>query len=136
MAKQIIYGEDARKALMSGVNQLADTVKITLGPKDVYKRQPVLRVSCEYKTMARFGETVRISVRVTGYTGAKLFLAYRVEDAVSGELRCTGESSHCLLYTSRRRSRSAGSRRTGWARSRRSSRLPLKFLLSLIHISR
>lgn len=33
MAKQIIYGEDARKALMSGVNQLADTVKITLGPK-------------------------------------------------------------------------------------------------------
>jgi chaperonin GroEL len=33
MAKQIIYGEDARKALMSGVDQLADTVKITLGPK-------------------------------------------------------------------------------------------------------
>ena len=33
MAKQIIYGEDARKALLAGVNQLADTVKITLGPK-------------------------------------------------------------------------------------------------------
>ena len=33
MAKKIIYGEDARKALLSGVNQLADTVKITLGPK-------------------------------------------------------------------------------------------------------
>lgn len=33
MAKQIIYGEEARKALFSGVNQLADTVKITLGPK-------------------------------------------------------------------------------------------------------
>ena len=33
MAKQIIYGEEARKALSSGVNQLADTVKITLGPK-------------------------------------------------------------------------------------------------------
>lgn len=33
MAKQIVYGEDARKALMSGVNKLADTVKITLGPK-------------------------------------------------------------------------------------------------------
>ena len=33
MAKQIAYGEDARKALMSGVDQLADTVKITLGPK-------------------------------------------------------------------------------------------------------
>jgi chaperonin GroEL len=33
MAKQIIYGEEARKALLNGVNQLADTVKITLGPK-------------------------------------------------------------------------------------------------------
>ena len=33
MAKQLKYGEDARKALESGLNQLADTVKITLGPK-------------------------------------------------------------------------------------------------------
>ncbi len=33
MAKQIKYGVDARKALESGVNQLADTVKVTLGPK-------------------------------------------------------------------------------------------------------
>lgn len=33
MAKQIKYGEEARKLLESGVNQLADTVKITLGPK-------------------------------------------------------------------------------------------------------
>ena len=33
MAKEIIYGVDARKALQSGIDQLADTVKITLGPK-------------------------------------------------------------------------------------------------------
>lgn len=33
MAKQIAYGEEARKALMRGIDQLADTVKITLGPK-------------------------------------------------------------------------------------------------------
>ena len=33
MAKQIIYGEEARKALQSGIDQLADTVKITIGPK-------------------------------------------------------------------------------------------------------
>ena len=33
MAKQIIYGEEARKAIERGVNQLANTVKITLGPK-------------------------------------------------------------------------------------------------------
>ena len=33
MAKQIKYGEDARKALQAGIDQLANTVKITLGPK-------------------------------------------------------------------------------------------------------
>ena len=33
MAKQIVYGEEARKKLESGINQLANTVKITLGPK-------------------------------------------------------------------------------------------------------
>ena len=33
MAKQIIFGEEARKAIERGVDQLADTVKITLGPK-------------------------------------------------------------------------------------------------------
>ena len=33
MAKQIKYGEDARRSLQSGIDQLANTVKITLGPK-------------------------------------------------------------------------------------------------------
>jgi len=33
MAKQIIYGEEARKSLQAGIDKLADTVKITLGPK-------------------------------------------------------------------------------------------------------
>ena len=33
MAKEIKYGEEARAALESGVNQLADTVRVTLGPK-------------------------------------------------------------------------------------------------------
>ena len=33
MAKMILFGEDARKKLQSGIDQLADTVKVTLGPK-------------------------------------------------------------------------------------------------------
>src|SRR5256886_16745341 len=33
MAKQIIYSEDSRQAILRGVNQLADAVKVTLGPK-------------------------------------------------------------------------------------------------------
>ncbi len=33
MAKQIVYGEQSRQAVLRGVNQLADAVKVTLGPK-------------------------------------------------------------------------------------------------------
>jgi chaperonin GroEL len=33
MAKQIIYGEESRQAILRGVNQLANAVKVTLGPK-------------------------------------------------------------------------------------------------------
>ena len=33
MAKDILFGEEARKALQSGVDQLSNTVKVTLGPK-------------------------------------------------------------------------------------------------------
>ena len=33
MAKMISYGEEARKKLQAGIDQLADTVKVTLGPK-------------------------------------------------------------------------------------------------------
>ena len=45
MAKQLKYGEEARRALESGINQLANTVKITLGP-DVYKRQGLFCPLC------------------------------------------------------------------------------------------
>ena len=45
MAKQIKYGVEARKALEAGVNQLADTVRVTLGPKG----RNVLRRSVNYK---------------------------------------------------------------------------------------
>ena len=33
MAKELYYGEEARRKLQAGVDQLANTVKITLGPK-------------------------------------------------------------------------------------------------------
>ena len=33
MAKEIKFGEDARAAMLRGVDKLADTVKVTLGPK-------------------------------------------------------------------------------------------------------
>jgi chaperonin GroEL len=33
MAKQIVYGEHSRQAMLHGINQLANAVKVTLGPK-------------------------------------------------------------------------------------------------------
>ena len=33
MSKEIKFGEDARKSLLVGINKIADTVKVTLGPK-------------------------------------------------------------------------------------------------------
>lgn len=59
---------------------------------------PVTAVSCEYKTMTRYGETVRIHVEVLKYDGVRLHLRYRIEDKATGELRCTGESRHCFLH--------------------------------------
>ena len=49
MAKQIIFGEEARKAIERGVNQLADTVKITLGPKGLRIRSRTWALSLSKK---------------------------------------------------------------------------------------
>lgn len=59
---------------------------------------PVLSVSCEYKTMTRFGDTVVIEGRVLQYDGVRLKMAYQVVDRESHEVRCVGESSHCFLH--------------------------------------
>jgi chaperonin GroEL len=55
MAKQIIYGEHARQAILRGVNQLADAVKVTLGPKG---RNVVLDKKFGSPTITKDGVTV------------------------------------------------------------------------------
>jgi len=55
MAKEIQFGEDARAKMMSGVNQLADAVKVTLGPKG---RNVVLDKSWGAPTITKDGVTV------------------------------------------------------------------------------
>ncbi len=55
MAKQIVYGEHARQAILSGVNQLADAVKVTLGPKG---RNVVLDKKFGSPTITKDGVTV------------------------------------------------------------------------------
>src|SRR6188508_1042374 len=55
MAKQIVHGEESRAAILRGVNQLADAVKITLGPKG---RNVVLGKSYGSPTITKDGVTV------------------------------------------------------------------------------
>ena len=55
MAKMIKYGEDARKSLQAGIDQLADTVKVTLGPKG---RNVVLEKKFGAPTITNDGVTI------------------------------------------------------------------------------
>src|SRR5215217_3066897 len=55
MAIQIIYGEQSRQAILRGVNQLADAVKVTLGPKG---RNVVLDQKIGSRTITKDGVTV------------------------------------------------------------------------------
>ncbi len=55
MAKQIIYSDQARQAILRGVNQMADAVKVTLGPKG---RNVVLEKKFGGPTITKDGVTV------------------------------------------------------------------------------
>jgi len=55
MAKQIVYGEQARQAVLRGINQLADAVKVTLGPKG---RNVILDKKFGSPTITKDGVTV------------------------------------------------------------------------------
>src|SRR6202161_2912839 len=55
MAKQIVYGEQSRQAILRGVNQLADAVKVTLGPKG---RHVILDKTFGSPTITKDGVTV------------------------------------------------------------------------------
>ena len=55
MAKQVIHGEDSRQAILRGVNQLADAVAITLGPKG---RNVVIDKKFGSPTITKDGVTV------------------------------------------------------------------------------
>ena len=55
MAKQIIYGEESRRAILRGVNGLADAVKVTLGPKG---RNVVIDKKFGSPTITKDGVTV------------------------------------------------------------------------------
>ncbi|MCK4555078.1 MAG: chaperonin GroEL, partial [Candidatus Aenigmarchaeota archaeon] len=72
MAKEIIFDENARSALMRGVNKLADTVRITLGPKG---RNVVLAKSYGSPVITNDGVTIAKEIELSDAyenMGAKL----------------------------------------------------------------
>lgn len=58
---------------------------------------PVLTVDAKYIGMVRFGDTVQIETRLNLYNGLRYGFSYVVRDKATGEIRCTGTSTHCFL---------------------------------------
>lgn len=58
---------------------------------------PVLSLSCDYKSMTRFGDQVEIDVTILRYTGIRMELRYEIRDRATGTVRVEAASSHCFL---------------------------------------
>lgn len=58
---------------------------------------PVLSAQAEYKTMCHYGDTVQVFVTLSEYTGVRIGFSYKICDKDTGEVRCVGKTSHCLL---------------------------------------
>ncbi|HHV12690.1 MAG TPA: acyl-CoA thioesterase [Clostridiales bacterium] len=63
----------------------------------------LLGISCEYKSMARFGDTINIQVSISDLSVTKMTVQYQMTDAVTGKLRFIGESTHCYFDSNRKR---------------------------------
>ncbi|MCL2817133.1 MAG: acyl-CoA thioesterase [Clostridiales bacterium] len=64
---------------------------------------PLLGASCEYKSMARFGESVLIFSSFPELTETRITVGYRILDAASGDLRAAGQTRHCYYDNGRKR---------------------------------
>ncbi len=58
---------------------------------------PVLTVDAKYIQMVRFGDTVEIITRLNLYNGLRYGFSYEIRNKETGELCCTGTSTHCFL---------------------------------------
>ncbi|MCL2633226.1 MAG: acyl-CoA thioesterase [Oscillospiraceae bacterium] len=57
----------------------------------------LIGLSCEYKSMVRFGESVVIYARIVMLTNSRMTVTYEVRDSKSDVLRSIGETRHCFL---------------------------------------
>lgn len=90
----IRWMEEARMDLM---DQMGFTYKEM---EELEIISPVLSVTCEYKSMVHFDDTVVIETKMTSYNGIKMTLEYIMTDKETGELRTVATSAHCFLNRS------------------------------------
>lgn len=60
-------------------------------------------LSCEYKSIVRYGETVSIELGLTQMTPTRITCVYTVRDRETGVLRATGETRHCYWHSEKKR---------------------------------
>ena len=58
---------------------------------------PVVSVSCDYKVSCRFGDTVEVRLKLTGYTGVRCDVEYEMYRLGDGTLCAVGRSQHCFI---------------------------------------
>ena len=90
----IRWMEEARMDLME---QIGLSYK---GMEEMEIISPVLSVSCEYKSMVHFDDTVVIETKILEYNGIRMKVEYRMTDKETGELRSVAISEHCFLSRS------------------------------------
>jgi len=95
-ANYVRWFEEARVDLMEQIGYGYDRAAAA----DVHFA--VIGVQCDYKSMARFGETVRIATEIPSFSATRMTISYKIADENGGTLRVAGETRHCFYNTTLR----------------------------------
>ena len=87
----IRYFEEARVSFMDQVGYSYERLE----SEEIMS--PVISVSCKYLHPVRFGDRIRIDVRLTSVTKVKCSFRYDIYDAATGEIRARGTSDHGFI---------------------------------------
>ena len=93
-ANYVHFMEDAR---VDALSQIGCEYK---GMEERGFAGPVIRLSVEYKSSARFGDEMEVVVTFTRYTGVRLCLSYVMRDRATGKVFATATSEHCFVSMS------------------------------------
>ena len=92
----IRYFEEARIDFMSQIGY--DIVELEKQGVII----PVVDVYAKYHKSVRFGDEIKIDMKLISFTGARMEFEYKITFADSGELATTGHTSHCFVNEERK----------------------------------